>query len=74
MYTMTLQLLMRLLQVDVHLVVMVSAWPGAVHPSISLSLVSHRCRHNLISLFTTPTVLLLIRLLLQCLLFRKADT
>lgn len=58
---------------DVHLLVMISPWPGAVQSSISLSLVSHPCSHNFISLFATPRVVLLIRLLLQWLLLRKVD-
>lgn len=49
---------------DVHLLIMIFPWPGAIHPSISLSLMSHYCSHNCISLFTTPSVVLLIRLLI----------
>lgn len=49
---------------DVHFLIMISSWPGAVHPSISLSLVSHHCSHNFISLFPTPSVVLLIRLVI----------
>lgn len=56
---------------DVHLLVMICPWPGAVHSSISLSLLSHPCSHNFISLFATPSVVLLIRSLLQWLLLRK---
>lgn len=48
----------------VHLLIMIPLWPGAVHPSISLSLMPHHCSNNFISLFTTPSVVLLIRLLI----------
>lgn len=41
--------------------------------SISLSVVSDPCSHNFISSFTTPRVVLLIRLLLQWLILGKVD-